>query len=62
VDPLEYPGATVPGIHERTTVRGAVVPKGGATLLDNTLSLYFTECSVGDDHNTKDSRPERGEG
>jgi hypothetical protein len=27
---------------------------GGATLLDNTLSFYFSECSIGDDHNTKD--------
>jgi hypothetical protein len=30
------------------------IPEGGATLLDNTLSFYFSECSIGDDHNTKD--------
>jgi hypothetical protein len=30
------------------------VPEGTGTLLDNTLSFYFSECSIGDDHNTKD--------
>jgi hypothetical protein len=30
------------------------IPEAGATLLDNSLTLYFSECSIGDDHNTKD--------
>jgi|tagenome__1003787_1003787.scaffolds.fasta_scaffold20924314_1 hypothetical protein len=29
-------------------------PTGKTTLLDNTLTFYFSECSIGDDHNTKD--------
>jgi hypothetical protein len=32
----------------------AMIPEGGATLLDNSLVFYFSECSIGDDHNTKD--------
>jgi hypothetical protein len=29
-------------------------PASMTTLLDNTLTFYFSECSIGDDHNTKD--------
>jgi hypothetical protein len=29
-------------------------PAGKTTMLDNTLALYFTECSIGDEHSTND--------